>query len=156
VTVLIAAPPARSAPAACSPAAARTAIAETRPSLALIGDKVLIAPRQADRVICLDATGDGHGDMAVSLASGGSAGDVGWLLFVRNGAGWRLGGSGTGYKLGLFRSGSRLEVAQPVYRARDPSCCPTGGFDRTLYRWSGSRLVVARTWHTKASRSPAG
>ena len=100
-------------------------------------------------MLCFDVTGDGRGDMAVTLASGGTAGDVGWLFFVPDGPRWRLAGSGTGYKLGLRRSGSGLLDVQPVYRKNDPNCCPTGGFDRTLYRWNGSRLVVARSWHTK-------
>ena len=59
-----------------------------------------------------------------------------------------------GYKVGLFRSGDELEAVQPVYRRSDPNCCPTGGFDRTLYRLAGSRLVVARTWHTKRFTRP--
>jgi hypothetical protein len=156
--VLIVAPAAsaRPAPPECSAAAARAAIAEAKPRLALIGDKVLIRPGQANRVLCFDATGDVRDDMAVSLASGGTAGDVGWLLFVSIGALWQLSGSGTGYKLGLFQSGPKLEVVQPVYRAKDPNCCPTGGFDHTLYGWNGSRLVVARTWHTKTFKAPAG
>jgi hypothetical protein len=138
--------------AACSTAAARTAIAQTKPRLALVADKVLITPDQTDAVLCFDLTADGRTDMAVSLFSGGTAGDVGWLVFVPDGARWRLTGSGSGYKLRLLRRGSRLEVVQPVYRKQDPNCCPSGGFDRTLYRWSGTRLVVARVWHTKTFR----
>ncbi|HEY1369208.1 MAG TPA: hypothetical protein VGF23_18935 [Gaiellaceae bacterium] len=137
--------------AACSPAAAKAAIAQTKPRLALVADKQLVTPGQADAVLCFDLTADGRTDMAVSLFSGGTAGDVGWLVFVPDGARWRLAGSGGGYKLRLHRRGSRLEVVQPVYRKNDPNCCPTGGFDRTLYRWNGSRLVVARTSHTKRS-----
>jgi hypothetical protein len=137
---------------ACSAAAARSAIAASRPRLALIGDKVLIAPDMADALLCFDVTGDGRGDMAVTLFSGGTAGDVGWLLFVPGESRWRLAGSGTGYKLRLSRSGSDLLAVQPVYRKNDPNCCPTGGFDRTLYRWDGSRLVVARSWHTRGFR----
>jgi hypothetical protein len=34
-------------------------------------------------------------------------------------------------------------------RAHDPNCCPTGGFDRTSYRFDGHRLVVTRRWHTR-------
>jgi hypothetical protein len=144
-------PPARPA-AGCSNAAARGAIAAAKPRLALIGDKVLITPDQADVVLCFDLTRDGRTDMAVGLGSGGTAGDVGWLVFVPNGRAWRLAGSGTGYKLGLRRSGSELLAVQPVYRKNDPNCCPTGGFDRTLYRWDGKRLVVKRSWHTKTFR----
>ena len=137
---------------ACSSASARAAIAASKPRLALTGPKQPIAPSMADKVLCFDVTGDGHGDMAVTLFSGGTAGDVGWLLFAWNGTRWQLVATGSGYKLGLFRSGSKLLAVQPVYRTNDPNCCPTGGFDRTLYRWDGSRLVVARSWHTKTFR----
>jgi hypothetical protein len=133
----------------CSAGGARAAIAATKPRLALLGPRELITLGMADKVLCFDVTGDGRTDMAVSLFSGGTAGDVGWLVFVPGASGWRLTGSGSGYKLGLFRSGSKLLAVQPVYRKDDPNCCPTGGFDRTLYRWDGSRLVVARSWHTK-------
>jgi hypothetical protein len=139
----------------CSSKAARAAIAAARPRLALTGDKELITPGMADKVLCFDVTGDGRTDMAVSLFSGGTAGDVGWLVFARRGAGWRLAGSGTGYKLGLFRSGRRLVAVQPVFRKNDPNCCPTGGYDWTSLRWNGRRLVVARSWHTK-NFSPPG
>jgi len=144
--------PASPAAGACSRAAAEAAIAQAKPRLALVGDRVLIEPGQAGRVLCFDATGDGRVDMVVSLASGGTAGDVGWLLFVPSASRWRLAGSGTGYKLVLRRSGSMLEVVQAVYRSHDPNCCPTGGFDHTLLRWSGGRLVVERAWHAARFR----
>jgi len=144
--------PSSAASRACSPAAARAAIAQAKPKLALNADKVSITPGQADAVLCFDLTADGRADMAVSLFSGGTAGDVGWLVFVPGRARWRLAAWGSGYKLALRRLGSGLEVVQPVYRKKDPNCCPTGGFDRALYRWNGSRLVVARTWHTKSIR----
>jgi hypothetical protein len=148
-------PPIASAAPACSTAAARAAIAASRPRLALLGpDKVTITPGMADKVLCLRVTGDGQTDMAVSLFSGGTAGDVGWLFFVTHGARWRLVRSGSGYKPGLFRSGSGLLAVQPVYRPRDPNCCPTGGFDRTLYGWRDGSLVAARSWHTKTFRPP--
>src|SRR4051812_5975133 len=103
VLIPAAAPPAASpAAAACSPAAARSAIAATKPRLASLGDKVLILPRQADRVLCFDMTGDGRVDMVVTLASGGTAGDVGWLLFAPRDGRWRPAGSGTGYKMGVL------------------------------------------------------
>jgi hypothetical protein len=152
---VVAGPPAAGAAPACSSAGARAAIAASKPRLALVGpDKVTITPSQADKVLCFDATGDGRADMAVSLFSGGTAGDVGWLFFVPHGARWRLARSGSGYKLGLFRSGSGLLEVQPVYRKDDPNCCPTGGFEQALYEWRGGRLVVERSWHTKTFRPP--
>ena len=140
--------PAQASPA-CSDAAARSAVRFAKPQLAPFGQKQVVQARSLGAVLCFDATADGRIDMAVSVVSGGTAGDVGWLFFAAKDDGWRLAGSGVGYKLWLLRSGAALEVRQPVYRKPDPNCCPTGGFDHTLYRWSGARLVAGRTWHTK-------
>jgi hypothetical protein len=133
----------------CSSAGARAAIAQTHPRVALSGGKVLVRPGQADAVVCFDSMRDGFGGMAVSLFSGGTAGDVGWLFFVPENTGWRLTNAGAGYKLRLLRKDSQLVVVQPVYRRNDPNCCPSGGFDRTNYRWNGDRLAVAKRWHTR-------
>jgi hypothetical protein len=139
------------APAApkCTDAAARSAIRYAKPRLAPFGDPVVFQAKSAGQVVCFDATGDGAEDMAVSWFSGGTAGDIGWVFFVAKPQGWKLAGDGTGYKLLLRRDGAELEVVQPVYRRNDPNCCPTGGFDHTLYRWNGTKLVVDRSFHTK-------
>jgi len=80
---------------------------------------------------------------------GGTAGDVGIIVFRARPNGWAVALKRRGYKVGLFRVGDDVVTSQPIYKRNDPNCCPTGGFDRTLYRWNGSRLVVARAWHTK-------
>ena len=145
---LVASAPAQAAPR-CDDAAARAAIRATRPHFAALGPPQFWPAKAADRLVCFDADGDGLTDMAVSLFSGGTAGDVGWVFFAAKPDGWRLAGHGSGYKLGLRRAGARLEVVQPVYRKPDPNCCPTGGFDHTLYAWNGLELAAARTFHTK-------
>ncbi len=138
--------------ASCSEAAARAAIAQTRLRLGTGPDRVLVSPSQASKVICFDFTRDGRVDMAVTIASGGTAGDVGLAVFVPAGSGWRVALARTGYKLGLFRVDGDLVSVQPVYRKADPNCCPTGGFDHTRYHWDGKRFVVVRTWRTKTYR----
>jgi hypothetical protein len=142
-------PAAAAAAPTCSDAAARSAIRFAKPKLAPFGRPQVFQPKSAGAVLCFDGTGDGRTDMAVSLVSGGTAGDIGWVFFAAKETGWRLAGSGAGYKLWIVRAGSQLEVRQPVYRKADANCCPTGGFDHTLYRWNGRRLVPDRTWHTK-------
>ena len=90
--------------------------------------------------------------MAVTIASGGTAGDIGLVLFRRTASGWRVALARGGYKLGLFRKGADVVSSQPLYRKNDPNCCPTGGFDHVRYHWNGSRFAVARSYHTKSFR----
>jgi hypothetical protein len=143
--------PAGAATPKCSDAAARSAIRYAKPRIAALGPPQTFPAKAADQLVCFDANGDGLTDMAVSLFSGGTAGDVAWVFFVAKGDGWRLAGSGAGYKLAIRPAGKQLEAIQPVYRKNDPNCCPTGGFDRTLYAWDGRRLAAARSWHTKGA-----
>ncbi len=88
----------------------------------------------------------------VTIASGGTAGDIGFAVFRATPNGWRVVLARNGYKLGLFRMGGDLVSSQPVYRRNDPNCCPTGGFDHLRFHWNGVRFVVARSWHTKSFR----
>jgi hypothetical protein len=139
--------------AACGPATARAAIKATHLRLKLLGDTAVpVSPSSADEVICFEFTRDGRLDLAVSIASGGTAGDVGFVVFRRTSAGWRVALSGAGYKLGLARIAGDLVETQPVYRKNDANCCPSGGFDHRRFHWNGSRFVVARLWHTKSFR----
>jgi hypothetical protein len=101
-----------------------------------------------DRVLCNDLDRDGVGDMAFSVASGGTAGDMWWVALRRVGARWQVVKVGQGYKLGVSQHGSDIDVRQPAFRANDPNCCPTGGTDHVRWRWNGARLIVHRRWHT--------
>jgi hypothetical protein len=133
------------APPACGLAAARAAIVQTHLKMQTIGDSpTRIAPSSADEVVCARQT------MAVSIASGGTAGDIGFVLFRRTPTGWRVALTRGGYKLGLFRAGVDVVESQPVYRKNDPNCCPSGGFDHVRFDWNGLRYVAARAWHTKS------
>ena len=119
--------------------------------MTLLGTRaVRVSPSSADRVLCHDFTRDGRIDLAVTIASGGTAGDVGFAVFRATPGGWQVALARDGYKLGLFRAGGDLVSAQPVYRRNDPNCCPTGGFDHRRFHWNGKRFVVARSWHTRS------
>jgi hypothetical protein len=142
---------ARAAP--CGPATVRAAVKATHLRLKLLGDSAVpVDPKSVDQVICFDFTRDGRVDAAATIASGGTAGDIGYVVFRATAAGWRAALSGGGYKLGLARVGGDLVETQPVYRKNDPNCCPSGGFDHLRYHWNGSRFVRARAWHTKTFR----
>lgn len=140
----------------CSRAGARAAILATKvqvPSLAGNHGTIPVAPNQADQVICFDFTRDGRIDMAITVFSGGTAGDIAWVVFRNTKLGWRVALARGGYKLGLRRLGGDLALSQPIYRQNDPNCCPSGGFDHTRWRWNGTRFAVVRTWHDKSFTS---
>jgi hypothetical protein len=130
----------------------KRAVAVSNLSMKLLGDSpVRIEPRSVDRVLCADFTRDGRTDLAFTIASGGTAGDVGLaVLRATRTGGWRVALARSGYKLGLFRLGGDLVGSQPIYRKNDPNCCPTGGFDHTRYHWNGKGFAVGRSWRTRS------
>jgi hypothetical protein len=135
----------------CSRATARTLFTRTNVEISsLESGKIRVSASQADQVICADLTRDGRTDMAVTLASGGTAGDIGFVVFRRLGPGWKVSLVRSGYKLGLYRVDGDLVSSQPVYRTNDSNCCPTGGFDHTRWHWNGTRFVSVRAYHTKS------
>ena len=151
----VAASGAEAAPAAsCSRAAANAAIRQARPHItSLANTSMLVTPAMTDEVICFDFTRDGRTELAVTIASGGTAGDIGFaVLRATPTGGWRVGLARSGYKLGLFRLGDDVVSSQPIYRKNDPNCCPTGGFDHRRFHWNGARFVVAKRWHTTRYR----
>jgi hypothetical protein len=124
----------------------RTAeLAELRPTLKFGGGP--------DELICHDLTGDAVPELAVTIFSGGTAGDTAWVVFRRDGGRWRLAHRELNlYKVGLERTGRDLVETQPVYLKDDANCCPSGGFDHRRFHWDGRRLVVVRRWHDRRSR----
>jgi hypothetical protein len=153
VALAATAAPAHAGGSACGVATARAAIASTQLQMKLFGaDSSRVDPKSADQVICFDFTRDGRLDVAVTIASGGTAGDIGFVVFRASPAGWRVALARGGYKVGLSRAGGDLVASQPVYRKKDPNCCPTGGFDHVRYHWNSVRFVVVRSWRTKFYR----
>jgi hypothetical protein len=145
--------PAQGARTGCGRAAAKAAIKSTHLRMKLLGDSsTRVDPESADQALCFDFTHDGRLDLAITIASGGTAGDIGFAVFRATSAGWRVALARDGYKLGLARRGGDVVSTQPVYRNNDPNCCPTGGFDHLRFHWNGTRFVVARSWHTKSFR----
>ena len=134
-------------PAPCTVAAAKATISRTHLKMVMLGDSpTTVDPASVDGLVC---TGD---TMGVTLASGGTAGDIGYVLFRRTAAGWRVALTRGGYKVGLFRAGADVVASQPVYRKKDPNCCPSGGFDHVRWHWNGTRFTVARSYHTTSFR----
>jgi hypothetical protein len=138
---------------ACNTAAARAAVKSSRltmpASQSISGEAYRISPNDVGGVICLPLPG-GRRAMVVTVASGGTAGDIAWAAYVAEPRGWRLSLVRGGYKLGLVRKGGDVVATDPVYKANDPNCCPSGGFVHQQWHWNGKRFVVVRTWHDSA------
>ncbi len=140
----------------CNRAAARAAITSTGltipASQSISSQPYHPSPSQVDGVICLALPG-GKKAMVTTLASGGTAGDIGWIVFVMGPGGWSVSLVRGGYKLGLTRTGTDLTETDPIYKAKDANCCPTGGFDHVRWRWAGTRYEVARSWHNQSYKT---
>ena len=135
---------------ACGPASARAAVRATHLKTKLLGpDLARVDPKSVDQVICFDFTRDRRVDVAATIASGGTAGDIGIVVFRASATGWKVALTSGGYKLGLARIGGDVVATQPNYKTNDANCCPTGGFDHVRYHWNGSRFAKTRVWHTK-------
>ena len=113
---------------------------------------MLVKPADVDGLLCFDFSRDGRTDLAFTVASGGTAGDIAWVALVRTSSGWQVAHSQSGYKISLYRVGDDLVDSQPIYRKSDANCCPTGGFDHRRWHWNGTRLVLARSYHTSSYR----
>jgi hypothetical protein len=141
---------------ACNPAAARAAIRTTKvivpAAQSISSEPYHPSPSQAEAVICISLPG-GVKAMVVPLASGGTAGDIGWIVFVPGPDGYKVSLVRGGYKLGLTRVGSDLVETDPDYKTKDANCCPSGGFDHTRWHWNGTKYVVERTWHNQSYRT---
>ena len=135
--------------ASCSLASARATIRVKKPTFAPFGQHQRVDAKLVDSVLCSDFTGDGRVDSAVTIASGGSAGDVGWIVIVNATTGPQIRLVHSAYKLSLARIGTTLVQTTPVYAKNDPNCCPSKGFDHTQWRWIGTRFAPSRSWHDR-------
>ena len=134
----------------CSVAAAKAAVKSTHltipASASISSDAYRVSPKDVGGVICIRLPG-GRTAMVVTVASGGTAGDIAWSVFVGNGSAYRVSLVRGGYKLGLVRKGTDIVETDPIYKKDDPNCCPSGGFAHTRWHWDGTKYAVVRTWH---------
>jgi hypothetical protein len=103
--------------------------------------------------ICMDFTGDGRTDIVLTVWTAMNHGAHYWAAFrADSGRHWvraafhsdccghdpRHGGIGIGIK----RNGKLIVISQPVYRPRDPLCCPSGGKKSRTWGWRNGRLQI--------------
>lgn len=95
-----------------------------------------------------DLDGDGAEEAVIPVASGGTAGLLGLLLYREDTPGPRLVLVETGYKLSFTiepgQGGSQLVIYQPNFVGFEPNCCPSS-MTRTTNTLQGDALVAWAT-----------
>lgn len=112
---------------------------------------------QAD-VIYADLTQDGVDDAVVPIDSGGTMGEVGFVVLAPSDSGTKtllkeipLGAAG-GLSVSVVEG--QLVMTQPLYGPEDPNCCPSA-VRKTTYVWNGTSLAV-QTIKTDVNPSGGG
>ena len=107
-------------------------------------------------MIYVDLTGTGQTDAVVPIASGGTLGDVAFIVLAPDGSGGArtlLKGEPTGQAgLAVAVVGGKLVMTEPVPGPNDPECCPSQ-LKKTTYAWNGSAFIVEST---TTETNPAG
>jgi hypothetical protein len=93
-----------------------------------------------DQILFLDISGDGQEEAVISLFSGGTAGNLGLLVYTASGGAPVLADALAGYKIGGTADGALLMVSEPIYQGWESNCCPSGFFE-TRYRLETNHLV---------------
>ncbi len=95
---------------------------------------------EKDRILFMDMSGDGQEEAILSLFSGGTAGNLGLLIYTALNGAPALADSLAGYKIGGVADGNNLKVTEPIYQGWEPNCCPSGFFV-TRYRLQNNKLA---------------
>ncbi|HEY7801354.1 MAG TPA: hypothetical protein VIE40_01650 [Dehalococcoidia bacterium] len=95
-----------------------------------------------------DLTGDGIEEAVVPISSGGTMGDIAYVVLTPSGSGVAAvpmaKGDTTSGGVAVSIDGGRLIDTRPQYGPNDPNCCPTL-LRKTTYAWDGQQLSVAST-----------
>ena len=98
----------------------------------------------ATSVVYGDFDGNCVEEAALPLDSGGTAGQIGYLVYRLGSSHPNLIAWGEGYKLGLSATANRLIVSNAVYQGWEPNCCPSG-ISYATYRLAGDVLTLVST-----------
>jgi hypothetical protein len=93
-----------------------------------------------ERILFMDMSGDGQEEAIISVFSGGTAGNLGLLIYGAANNAPALTASLPGYKIGGVADGDALKVIEPIYQGWEPNCCPSGFFV-TRYRLQNNKLA---------------
>jgi hypothetical protein len=100
------------------------------------------------QVIYGDLTGDGIDEAVVPVSSGGTMGDIAYVVLTPAGGGvaalpMAKGDTSSG-GIAVSIDGGKLVDTRPQYGPNDPNCCPSL-LRKTTYTWDGQQLAVAST-----------
>ncbi len=93
-----------------------------------------------DSILFMDVSGDGQEEAIISVYSGGTAGNLGLLIYAAANNAPALAAYLPGYKIGGTADGDALKVIEPIYQGWEPNCCPSGFFV-TRYRLQDNKLA---------------
>jgi len=103
---------------------------------------------QLDQIVYGDFDGDCIEEAAIPLFSGGTAGNIGFLVYdlpaEDSSSSPALVAWGEGYKLSLTADSGLLVVSNALYRGWEPNCCPSG-FSYEGYRLQEGALILVST-----------
>jgi hypothetical protein len=99
---------------------------------------------QLDQIVYVDMDGDGVEEAAIPLFSGGTAGNIGALVFRMGARAAVLADWIGGYKLGASVEQGRLVVSNALYEGWEPNCCPSGRSYDTYVLQNGKLALVAQ------------
>ncbi len=88
-----------------------------------------------------DFDSDCKEEAAIPLISGGTAGDIGYVVYRSGTPRPTVIAWGDGYKLGLGVEGKLLVVSNAVYAGWEPNCCPSGR-SYAKYKLVGNTLTL--------------
>jgi hypothetical protein len=92
------------------------------------------------RITYADVTGDKNEEAIVGIPSGGTAGDLGVLIYSIKEDKVNLIDKIEGYKIGALVENNHLVTHVPDYLDTDANCCPSF-FKITTYNWNGKKFV---------------
>ena len=110
------------------------------------GKEGLYGTPAIDQIVYLDMDGDGMEEAVVPLASGGTAGNLSFLVYKYAQPRPTIADCGSGYKLGvqLDNKTRQLQVVQGVSMGWEPNCCPSGLSYTDYVLTSGKLTKVSR------------
>jgi hypothetical protein len=107
------------------------------------------------QVLCFDFAGDIRRDILFTSWGAMNHGAHFWSAFQRTSRSWkRLAFKKSccgrkvhalGIGISIKHRGRTIVVEEPVYRATDPACCPTGGTRQGRWRWRSGHLLFVGT-----------